>query len=89
MGFHWRRLGYANVGAMLDDAKNGLENQFRQLEKFIATDKTLHSAIRSNNWGLIATIYNGAGYKKLAQKYGREPYDVSMEKAYKVFKEIV
>ena len=89
MGFHWRRLGYANVGAMWDDAKNGLENQFRQLEKFIATDKTLQSAIRSKNWGLIATIYNGAGYKKLAQKYGREPYDVSMEKAYNVFKNVV
>ena len=74
---------------MWDDAKKGLEQQFKQLEKFISTDKVLQSAIRSKNWGMVATTYNGAGYKKLAQKYGREPYDVSMEKAYKVFKEIV
>ena len=89
MGFHYKRLGYFSVGEMWDDAKKGLDQQFKQLEKFISTDKVLQSAIRSKNWGMIATLYNGAGYKKLAQKYGREPYDVSMEKAYKVFKEIV
>lgn len=86
MGFHYQRLGYVNVGQMWDDAKSGLAAQFKQLEKFIATDKTLQSAIRTKNWKLIATIYNGSGYKELAKKYGREPYDVSMEKAYAVYK---
>jgi len=31
---------------------------------------------------MIATIYNGAKYKELAAKIGREPYNISLEKAY-------
>ena len=89
MGFHYQRLGYPNAGAMWDDAKKGLEQQFKQIEKFISTDRVLQTAIKNKNWKMIATIYNGAGYEKLAQKYGREPYDISMQKAYNHYKNIV
>ena len=85
MGFHWKRLGYTSVGAMWDDAKRGIERQIYQICQFIQTDSKLKTAIHNKDWHTIASIYNGAGYKELAKKYNREPYDVSMEKAYKKY----
>lgn len=82
MGFHYKRLGYKSVGAMWDDAKRGESRQIFQMAEFIRTDNRLISALKNKNWHLVATYYNGAGYMKIAQKYGREPYNVSMEKAY-------
>lgn len=86
MGFHYARLGFKSVGDMWDDAKKGIERQMFQLIKFISTDIHLINAIKAHNWDTVATIYNGAGYKLLAQKLGREPYDVTMSKAYDKYK---
>lgn len=85
MGFHYKRLGYKTVGEMWDDAKSGEDRQIWQMFKFIATDKRLLKALKEKNWHQVASIYNGAGYKALAKKYGREPYDVSMRRAYEKF----
>lgn len=82
MGFHWKRLGFKSVGEMWDDAKKGLENQLAQLIKFISTDINLQNAIKSHNWDKVASLYNGAGYKELAKRIPREPYDISLGKAY-------
>lgn len=82
MGFHWKRLGYANVGAMVDDFKNGEYFQILALIRFIKTDPKLFTAIIEKDYHTIASIYNGSGYKALAAKYGREPYNISLEKAY-------
>lgn len=82
MGFHWKRLGYASVFGMWDDFSAGETNQVKALIKFIKTDKNLYKAILEKNWDKIASIYNGAGYKELAKRIGREPYDISMAKAY-------
>lgn len=82
MGFHWKRLGYNSVGEMWDDAKRGIDRQIYQLVKFIQTDPDLISALESLDWDKVAYIYNGPSYKKLAQKIGREPYDISMRNAY-------
>jgi hypothetical protein len=82
MGFHWRRLGYTSVGAMWDDFKVGELRQIKALIKFILTDDKLKTALVNKDWHRVAAIYNGAGYKALAEKYGREPYDESMRKAY-------
>lgn len=83
MGFHYKRLGYATVGEMWDDAKEGVDRQVWQMCKFIDTDARLKKALVEKNWHLVATYYNGGGYKELAKKYNREPYNVSMDKAYK------
>lgn len=88
MGAHWKRLGYATVGAMWDDAKKSLERQVWQIAKFIDTDKNLKSALKTGDWHKVATIYNGAGYKDIARKYGREPYNISMAKAYGKYKAV-
>lgn len=82
MGFHYARLGYASVGEMWDDAKKGIERQIWQVLKFISTDPHLMNAIKTHDWHTVAVLYNGAGYKELASKYGREPYNISLEKAY-------
>lgn len=86
MGFHWKRLGYASVGAMWDDFKKGELNQVKALVKFIDTDTTLSKAIVDKNWDGVACCYNGKGYKVLANKLGREPYDKTMERMYKHYK---
>lgn len=82
MGIHYQRLGYRSVSAMWDAAKRSLEIQIWQIAKFITTDCKLVSALKTKNWHMVATLYNGAGYKALAARIGREPYDVSLRKAY-------
>ena len=86
MGFHYKRLGYRTVGAMWDDAKKGEDRQIWQMLKFLDTDTRMKKAIKDKNWHLIATYYNGSGYQALAKRLGREPYNISMEKAYNKFK---
>lgn len=86
MGAHWKRLGFKSVGEMWDHAKKSLENQVWQIAKFIETDKNLQFALRTGDWHRVASIYNGSGYIEVARKYGREPYNISMAKAYGKYK---
>lgn len=82
MGGHWKRLGYASVGAMWDDFKTGELAQIKALIKFINTDTQLAKAVDGKNWTRIAEIYNGAGFRDIAKKYGRVPYDRAMADFY-------
>jgi N-acetylmuramidase len=86
MGFHWKRLGYASVGAMWDDFKEGELNQIKALIKFLETDEELLKALVDKDWDGVAKRYNGKGYKALAKKLSREPYDLTMERMYKLYK---
>ena len=88
MGFHFQRLGYSTVGQMWDDAKKGIENQINQLVKFINSDANLKSAIEHHNWTDVAEIYNGKGFRELAAKYRRVPYDKALEDAYYQFRNL-
>lgn len=85
MGYHWKRLGFSSVGEMWDHAKKSLQNQIWQIANFIDTDRNLKEAIKAKDWFTIAKIYNGSGFRELARKYGREPYDRSMANAYKKY----
>ena len=85
MGFNYRRIGYKSVDEMWDDAKKGIDRQLFQIIKFIESDIKLISAIKAHDWDRIATLYNGASYKELAKKIGRESYDISLKKAYESF----
>ncbi len=86
MGFHYKRLGYKTVGEMWDDAKRGEDRQIFQMTEFIRTDRRLLSALKRKDWHTVAVRYNGAGYQALAKRYGREPYNISMKKAYNRYK---
>jgi len=89
LGLHYQRLGYASVGAMWDDAKQGLDRQVWQMCRFISTDIKLRSCLLAHDWDGVATRYNGAGYKALAQRIGRETYDVSLAKAYNKYSTLI
>lgn len=86
MGFHYKTLGYKTVGEMWDDAKRGEYQQVLQIVRFLKSIPALIKALQIKNWHLVATYYNGGGYKELAKKYGREPYNISLEKVYLKFK---
>lgn len=85
MGFHFKRLGFKTVGEMWDFAKVSEYNQVVLMARFISTSPELLKALKTKNWHLVAVYYNGGGYQELAKKYGREPYNISLEKAYKKF----
>lgn len=89
MGFHFARLGYKTVGAMWDDAKKGIEQQVKQLVTFIQTDAKLQSALEHHNWTDVAEIYNGKGFRELAVKYHRVPYDKALEDTYYIYRKQV
>ena len=89
MGFHFKRLGYSSVGEMWDDAKKGVDRQIWQICQFIKTDTNLNNALKARNWSAVATIYNGAGFRELAIKYNRVPYDISMKTEFEKFAKIV
>ena len=86
MGFHYGRLGYKTVGEMWDDFKRGEYQQVLALVRFIKTDARLYKALIAKDWHTVASIYNGAKYREMAKKWGREPYDISMKKAYDKYK---
>ena len=88
MGFHYKKLGYNTVGEMWDDAKKGIEEQIKQMVKFINSDPNLLNALKKHDWTKVATIYNGRGFMDLAKKYHRTPYDEAMEIAYNRFKNV-
>lgn len=81
MGFHYERLGYKTVGDMWDDFKKGEHQQILALFRFVLSDAKLLQAVREKNFHMIAYIYNGSEYKKMAIKWGREPYDISLGKS--------
>jgi len=82
MGFHYARLGYKTVDDMVNDFKTGDLAQVKGIARFVATDPALLRAIQAKDWHRVAVNYNGANYKQLAAKYNREPYNISMQKAY-------
>lgn len=75
LGSHWKRLGFSDVHEMWNSFKESELNQVKSLIKFILTDQRLIKAIKTEDWNLFASVYNGSGYKKLAQKLGTVPYD--------------
>ncbi len=89
MGFHYKRLGFTSVGEMWDFAKKSLENQVWMICKFIETDEKLKFALKTGDWFTVASIYNGSGFLAIARKYGREPYNISLAKAYGKYKALM
>lgn len=88
MGFHYAVLGYKSVGEMWDDFKKGEFQQVLALARFIKSNTILDKALKEKDYHRIAYIYNGAKYKEMAKKWGREPYDISLAKAYNKYKKM-
>ncbi|MBE7178184.1 MAG: DUF3380 domain-containing protein [Mucilaginibacter polytrichastri] len=83
LGSHFARLGFTSAGAMWDYFKAGEVNHVHVLARFIATDARLFRTIKARDWHMVATLYNGKYYRELAVRIGREPYDISLAKAFR------
>lgn len=88
MGFNYKQAGCNSVDEMWNKAKSGIKEQVLQLISFVKSNKNLLSALESNNWDKAASIYNGSGYKALAVRCHRVPYDQALCAAYNKYKEI-
>lgn len=85
LGLHWKMLGYSSVNEMWDDFKKGEFQQVAALVRFIRAKNNLFAALQRKNWHQVASIYNGSSYKEMAKKWDREPYNISLENAYKKY----
>ena len=74
MGAHWAWLGYADVDALVAEARASVAGQARLMTRYI--DKAgLAAALRSHDWAAFARGYNGPGY-------ARNAYDIKLAAAY-------
>ena len=65
MGAHWEWLGYADIDALVAEARSGVGGQISLMARYI--DKAgLAAAIRRRDWAAFARAYNGPGYERHA-----------------------
>lgn len=64
MGFWWKSLGFASVGAFWDYMKESELNQLKMMVAFIKLNPKMYKAIRTADWETFARLYNGIQYKK-------------------------
>lgn len=76
MGAHWAWLGYADVDALVAEARSGAAGQLRLMARYL--DKAgLVPAIRARDWAAFARGYNGPAYaqngydRRIAEAYGK------------------
>lgn len=85
MGYHWKRLGFRDVGHMWSYFERGEAEQIRSLILFINSDARLKKAVLSKDWHHMAYYYNGAKYREQAAALGIVPYDQQMATWYTKF----
>lgn len=64
MGFHWKKLGFNNVGDFWDYMKVSEKNQLDMMLKFISLNLKMYKALQTSDWNTFAYYYNGVQYKK-------------------------
>ena len=75
MGVHWKALGYADVEALVAEARSGVAGQVRLMVRFSA-GLVLLPALEGRDWRRFARGYNGAGF-------ARNGYDSRLAAAYR------
>lgn len=76
MGYHWERLGYANMDAFVTAMRRDEASQLQAFVRFIEADSMLRGALRNQNWAGFARLYNGPAYE-------RNDYDTKLAAAYR------
>lgn len=75
MGAHWQWLGYANVDALVAEARSGVAGQIRLMTLYI--DKAgLSAPLRAHDWQAFSRVYNGPAFR-------RNSYDIQLARAYR------
>jgi hypothetical protein len=75
MGFHWSRLGYADVFAFVEAMKVSEAEQLDAFVRFVLADKAMLAALQARKWAKFAELYNG-------KAYAENLYDVKLDRAY-------
>lgn len=75
MGSHWEWLGFADVDALVDEARRGAGGQAQLMARFIEKSG-LKEALAKRDWEAFARGYNGPGFRKNA-------YDTKLAAAYR------
>jgi hypothetical protein len=75
MGGHWAWLGFADVDALVAEARAGAEGQARLMARFIEKSG-LGAALASRDWVAFARGYNGPAFR-------RNAYDAKLAAAYR------
>ncbi|WP_018429318.1 N-acetylmuramidase domain-containing protein [Hoeflea sp. 108] len=77
MGAHWQWLGFADVDALVTEARSGAAGQARLMARYL--DKAgLTDALNGHDWEAVGHGYNGPGFRKnnyhvkLAEAYRRQ-----------------
>lgn len=78
MGAHWQWLGYADIDALVTEARSGVAGQVRLMMRYIEKSG-LSAALRRHDWESFARGYNGPAYKRGA-------YDTKMARAYETYR---
>jgi hypothetical protein len=63
MGAHWAWLGYADVDALVAEARGGVAGQIRLMARYIEK-AGLAAAVRRRDWEAFARGYNGPRYRR-------------------------
>ena len=63
MGAHWAWLGFADVDALVTEARSGAAGQVRLMARYIEK-AGLFTAIENHDWEAFARGYNGPDYKR-------------------------
>ncbi|KXF76065.1 peptidoglycan-binding protein [Paramesorhizobium deserti] len=77
MGAHWQWLGYADVEALVAEARGSVAGQIRLMLRFIEKS-SLVEVLNRHDWAGFARRYNGPLYSKYA-------YDRKMAAAWKTY----
>lgn len=80
MGAHWAWLGYADVAALVAEARSGAGGQARLMARYIEK-AGLAPSIRKRDWTAFARGYNGPAF-------ARNGYDRKIAAAYKRYSAI-
>lgn len=75
MGAHWSWLGFADVEALVAEARSGIAGQVRLMLRYIEK-AGLMDALVARDWARFARGYNGPGYR-------RNQYDRKLARAYR------
>jgi len=75
LGSNWKALGYESVQQLVNDAYSDY-GQLKMMVRFLKANPAIILAAKSENWKVVAQLYNGPEYYK-------NNYDVKMRDAYR------
>ena len=77
MGFNYAEAGFASIHEFVDAMKESEGKQLQAFAHFVKANKTMHAALKKQDWATFAKLYNGPAYaknnydKKLASAHSR------------------